>query len=163
MGIPGRGAAGLIEVPLLKNSLHNPTVLGGGGRRRTSAVPAALQAALMATPPGPGSDGRGDTDPLQGGTPLRPKGAWERGRHLVSCREAACRAVLSSITCSGTGPSGDTLGTQHRDHEEGRLQRGSAATPLPLSPLGPPFATTHPQIHRQPQPPGDAAGSGARW
>lgn len=158
-GSPGEGLQGS------QRSLRSGTAcITPQCREEEGGVGQVLPCRLAAVrpPPGLGSDGCGDTDPLQGGTPVVPKGVPGSG---AGAWRAAGRppAELPQVPPPAAAQRGHLGDASQRVPEEARLQRGSTATMLPLSPPGPPLATPHPPIHQHPQPHGDTAGSEARW
>lgn len=122
-GSPGEGLQGS------QRSLRSGTAcITPQCREEEGGVGQVLPCRLAAVrpPPGLGSDGCGDTDPLQGGTPLCPKGCLAAGQapgelqggRLQSCPK--CHHLQR--------PSGDTLGT-HLSVSQRRPGCGGA--PLP--------------------------------
>lgn len=131
MGIPRRGAAGLTGVPPLRNSLHNPVVLGGGG---SGWAGDAQQECNGDGHPLGRADGCGDTDPLQGGprcaqrVPGTRAGAWRAAGRLptelsqmpppAAAHSPAGTHLSAGSRAAGGGGAGLPLlsHSPHRDH-----------------------------------------------
>lgn len=150
-GSPGEGLQGS------QRSLRSGTAcITPRCREEEGGVGQVLPCRLAAVrpPPGPGSDGCGDTDPLQGGGPrCAQRGAWQRGRRLASCREAACRAAPSATTCSG--PAGTPWGRISACPRGGPAAEGLHCHDAPTLPTG-----TTPCYAPSPNPPAPTASRG---